>query len=222
MRTTREQFRQGTSRSWNGLRGVAGILLLAGVVEAQSPDVVPARTSAAIDAARTAAEEAAAQLREGTATGAVVALQDTVVKQLEALLAVSPRQAEGLDSAATTSTDASPMGPVGEPPGTAGPGPAPMGGTGEPASGSRNAAESQGGQLRADESPAPMQEREQNLRSRLGDAVWGHLPERIREELYRSFSETYAPGYESMVSRYFEKLAAPESSREESGPPSDR
>ena len=166
-----------------------------------------------MEMARTAAQEAAARLREGTANGSVVALQETVVKQLEELLAVSPRQVEGLDSSGTTSTTSTPMEPASEP--DAASGGAPMGGTGEPSSGSRDASESQGGRLRAHPETGPMGDREQNFKSRLGDSVWGHLPERIREELYRSFSESYAPGYESMVSRYFERLAAPEASEDQ-------
>lgn len=49
----------------------------------------------------------------------------------------------------------------------------------------------------------------QNLshRENLSDAVWGHLPPQERNDLLRTYSESYLPGYELQVRRYFEKLA---------------
>ena len=48
-----------------------------------------------------------------------------------------------------------------------------------------------------------------NLRSRedLRDAVWGHLPPQERNDLLNTYSESYLPGYEAKVRRYFELLA---------------
>lgn len=44
-------------------------------------------------------------------------------------------------------------------------------------------------------------------RENFADAVWGHLPPRERNDLLRTYSESYLPGYENRVQRYFEKLA---------------
>lgn len=41
----------------------------------------------------------------------------------------------------------------------------------------------------------------------LKDAVWGHLPSREQNDLLRAYSESYLPGYESQVRRYFDLLA---------------
>ncbi len=43
--------------------------------------------------------------------------------------------------------------------------------------------------------------------SNLVDSVWGHLPEQERNDLLRTYSESYLPGYEERVRRYFEQLA---------------
>lgn len=41
----------------------------------------------------------------------------------------------------------------------------------------------------------------------LADSVWGHLPPRERNDLLKSYSESYLPGYENQVRDYFERLA---------------
>ena len=45
------------------------------------------------------------------------------------------------------------------------------------------------------------------LREKLADAVWGHLPPQERNDLIRTYSESYLPEYEDQVRNYFEKLA---------------
>ena len=44
-------------------------------------------------------------------------------------------------------------------------------------------------------------------RDKLRDAVWGHLPPREKQDLSRTYSERYLPGYEEQVRRYFERLS---------------
>lgn len=44
-------------------------------------------------------------------------------------------------------------------------------------------------------------------RDSLADAVWGHLPALERDDLMRTYSESYLPGYEDQVRNYFEQLA---------------
>ena len=41
----------------------------------------------------------------------------------------------------------------------------------------------------------------------LATAVWGHLPDRVREQLQQSYRERYLPGYEDLVEQYYEALA---------------
>lgn len=44
-------------------------------------------------------------------------------------------------------------------------------------------------------------------RRNLATAVWGHLPDRVREEMLQSYSEEFLPEYEELVERYYEALA---------------
>ncbi len=53
----------------------------------------------------------------------------------------------------------------------------------------------------------PTEADRKNQRRVLTDAVWGHLPPRVREQLNRSFSDRYLPEYDSLVKRYYEALA---------------
>ena len=52
-----------------------------------------------------------------------------------------------------------------------------------------------------------------NQRENFADAVWGHLPLEERNDLLRTYSESYLPGYEKRVQRYFEQLAKLQSRR---------
>jgi hypothetical protein len=81
--------------------------------------------------------------------------------------------------------------------------------TGDGASGGRrrndqeNAAESSA----RTEGGVPTDEERRSRRKMLTDAVWGHLPPRVREQLNRSISENYLPEYDQLVRRYYEALA---------------
>lgn len=44
-------------------------------------------------------------------------------------------------------------------------------------------------------------------RRNLATSVWGHLPDRLREQMQQSYRERYLPGYEDLVERYYEILA---------------
>ena len=44
-------------------------------------------------------------------------------------------------------------------------------------------------------------------RRNLATAVWGHLPDRVREEMIQSYSDQFLPEYDSLVERYYEALA---------------
>ncbi|MEW4526746.1 hypothetical protein [Maioricimonas sp. JC845] len=55
--------------------------------------------------------------------------------------------------------------------------------------------------------PGQVSEAERRRRRELADAVWGHLPPRVQEEMRRSFSERYLPEYEAMIRSYYETLA---------------
>lgn len=62
-----------------------------------------------------------------------------------------------------------------------------------------------------------------NQRENFADAFWGHLPPQERNDLLRTYSESYLPGYEKRVQHYFEKLAKlrrrqPSNSPKESSP----
>ncbi|QDU37733.1 hypothetical protein Mal4_20500 [Maioricimonas rarisocia] len=55
--------------------------------------------------------------------------------------------------------------------------------------------------------PGNVSDTEIRRRRELADAVWGHLPPRMQEEMRRSFSERYLPEYEAMIRSYYETLA---------------
>ena len=38
-------------------------------------------------------------------------------------------------------------------------------------------------------------------------AVWGHLPEKLREKMQQDFKEVMLPGYEAMIEQYFRTIA---------------
>jgi hypothetical protein len=40
-----------------------------------------------------------------------------------------------------------------------------------------------------------------------GNSVWGHLPAREREALFRSLSDSFLPEYEAQIRRYYEAIA---------------
>ena len=37
--------------------------------------------------------------------------------------------------------------------------------------------------------------------------LWGHLPERSREQLLQSFSEEFLPKYEREIQQYYQRLS---------------
>lgn len=54
---------------------------------------------------------------------------------------------------------------------------------------------------------APDLKGELTQRDGLAEAVWGHLPPRVRDELYRSYTERFVPEYSPLLRRYFKTLA---------------
>ncbi len=50
-------------------------------------------------------------------------------------------------------------------------------------------------------------------RQRLEVDVWGHLPEKLREQLLNSYGERMLPQYEEAVRRFYDQLADPPASR---------
>lgn len=50
-------------------------------------------------------------------------------------------------------------------------------------------------------------------RQRLEVDVWGHLPEKLREQLLNSYGERILPQYEEAVRRFYDQLADPAASR---------
>jgi hypothetical protein len=48
------------------------------------------------------------------------------------------------------------------------------------------------------------------FRSDLVQDVWGHLPQRLRDQMMNAGSDRYLPEYDSLVRQYFESLAQPD------------
>lgn len=90
--------------------------------------------------------------------------------------------------------------PSGNPPSAAG---GSGGGGNQRRSDQENAAESQ----ERTEGGIPSDAERKRQRQVLTDAVWGHLPPAVREQLNRSFNDRYLPEYDAQIRRYYEALA---------------
>jgi hypothetical protein len=136
--------------------------------------------------------QAGVELRSGESEAAV-ARQREILKRLDELLStVPPKSSEQLsDGSASGEAAGVSNAPSGEP-GTA---------TGGTQSGA--ALESKPG---AGGTPGgvPVLERRRNLAT----AVWGHLPDREREQMLQAYDAEYLPDYADLVEQYYETLAA--------------
>jgi hypothetical protein len=52
--------------------------------------------------------------------------------------------------------------------------------------------------------------------------LWGHLPERSREQMLQSFSDEFLPKYQAEIEQYYRRLSEDQKSVGETSPPSDR
>ena len=48
---------------------------------------------------------------------------------------------------------------------------------------------------------------------RIVRAIWGHLPEKLREEMQQAFKETDLPKYRPLIEQYFRAIAEQNDSR---------
>jgi hypothetical protein len=55
--------------------------------------------------------------------------------------------------------------------------------------------------------PGDVAEGELKATGRLVRAVWGHLPEKMRDEMEQAFGEKELPKYRAMIERYFRTIA---------------
>lgn len=44
-------------------------------------------------------------------------------------------------------------------------------------------------------------------------AIWGHLPEKLRDEMQQSFKESDLPKYRALIDQYFRAIAEQNESR---------
>lgn len=153
----------------------------------QSADGLPELAGRIVTDMR-AAESRLADGRLDEATGE---LQDRIQADIARLLATLEQQASqpapvpGDDSQQqTTGTDSSSSGGTGDPGG-------PSGSQGESSEGDR---------------PGEITEAELERRRNLATSVWGHLPEKERDEMLGTFSERFLPAYDDLVRQYYEAL----------------
>jgi hypothetical protein len=146
-----------------------------------------------------AMREAAAKLREGDLAGAIRGQRD-VLEALDQMLSAPKTPSDPGQSPRGAEAGASPQ-PGG-----------PSTGTGPNREGA--AAESTPGDR--DSRPVAVDlERRRNLAT----SVWGHLPDREREQMLQSFRENYLPGYEDHVEAYYEALAGQRLTTDPIAPP---
>jgi hypothetical protein len=136
--------------------------------------------------------EASERLKTGDPDSATASLQQSAVSDIEALLArlrASPRPTPQESDSASQSSSKS--------------GSESQGSGAESSNRNPDAAQSS-----EDASGAAVDPQAELTRRRdLVQAVWGHLPPKVQEELRRSFSEHFVPRYDEAIRRYYEALA---------------
>ncbi len=148
-------------------------------------------------AARIVAEmrDAQARLVDGQLDEDSVELQDRISEDLTKLLEALEQQAS--QPAPVPGEDAQQPGPGQDTSSTGGAGdPA-----GQPGDGSADGESTEGDRT------GSLSEAELEHRRNLATSVWGHLPERERDEMLGAFSERFLPAYDELVRRYYESLA---------------
>ncbi len=165
------------------------------VEELSGPEVLLDEALAAMDAA-------VLELDGDEPTPAAVLSQQLAVDRLKELLeAASQSQSSNSSSQKkNSSTNADPSDPQNEPPQESSPSD-PSGGGGRRAD-DQNSAESSenvtGPTMTGSGVLAP---------GARANSVWGHLPARDREALFRSLSDSFLPEYEAQIRRYYEAIA---------------
>ena len=82
--------------------------------------------------------------------------------------------------------------------------PSAAGGTGDPG---QLPTDSTAGESTEGDRPGTLSAAELARRRNLATSVWGHLPERERDEMLGAFSERFLPAYDELVRQYYEALA---------------
>ena len=155
-----------------------------------------------LDEALAAMDAAVLELDGDEPTPAAVLSQQLAVDRLKELLeAASQSQSSNSSSQKkNSSTNADPSDPQNEPPQESSPSD-PSGGGGRRAD-DQNSAESSenvtGPTMTGSGVLAP---------GARANSVWGHLPARDREALFRSLSDSFLPEYEAQIRRYYEAIA---------------
>lgn len=196
---------QVSGRLWAILVSLSGSVL-AQDADPAGPLVVDEQTAAALEpptdelpelAGRIISDmrDAEARLAAGRLDAATGELQERINTDLEALLAALEQQASQPSPVAgespeeqTQGTDSSSSGGTGDSGGQSGDGAT----EGESAEGDR---------------AGELTDAELERRRNLATSVWGHLPERERDEMLGAFSERFLPAYDELVRRYYEALA---------------
>ncbi len=144
--------------------------------------------------------------------------QKQIVADLEKLLRQSRQKSQSPQSPQSNSSG----NPESDPSSSQSDSPETQGGSG-PAGGQRRKDQKDAAESTAQtEGGIPTDAERKNQRRVLTDAVWGHLPPRVREELNRSISDRYLPEYEALVKRYYEALATRRRDAEPRGSDGDR
>lgn len=182
--------------------------------EAVAPDVATNPDEHPLHQIAREMRDAGTRLEKGKLDEETRQLQRKIVADLEKLL-----KQQGTPPPDSPSSGGSPQSPDspqdGQPSGNPSADQKPSGNPPSPAGGSGGA----GKQRRSDqENAAESQERTEGgvptdadrkrQRQVLTDAVWGHLPPAVKEQLNRSFNDRYLPEYDAQIRRYYEALAA--------------
>ncbi|HET6423762.1 MAG TPA: hypothetical protein VFG20_08780 [Planctomycetaceae bacterium] len=214
---------------------IAGLVVnVAGVVTAQEPPVqkdaepqpATAKSSPASEQLTKIAESMRGietRLKDRETGDATQTAQQSVIDQLDQLLNMPPDQSPPPDGGGGGGSSSQQNNPPpsgqssGKPKSSAKPKktpagdpgqmrPKPAGQTGQKDRTNAQDSEERTGPNRAAGNPA-------SKRQRLEVEVWGHLPEKLREQLLSSYGEKMLPQYEDAVRKFYDELANPSSMR---------
>ncbi|TWT42878.1 hypothetical protein [Botrimarina hoheduenensis] len=171
----------------------------------QGEDVAPTGNPLAGIAERM--QEAAALLDDGQTATPALPVQRQAVADLDRLIAQAEQQSQSSSSSSQSKDSQRQKGQRSE---SQPAGSQPAGGTPSAASASQQSAQRATGQPTNNQAEAV---EASALGSDAMKAAWGHLPERVREQLLQSSADEYLPQYREELEAYFRRLAEEDAAR---------
>ena len=153
-----------------------------------------------LDEALAAMDAAVLELDGDEPTQAAVLSQQLAVDRLKELLEAASQSSQNSPQKKNSSTTADPSDPQNEPPQESS--------SSDPSGGGGRRADDQNSAESSENVTGPTMTGSGVLApGARANSVWGHLPARDREALFRSLSDSFLPEYEAQIRRYYEAIA---------------